>query len=40
MSVSLDGFGLPEPQRFELVSATVYTDGSIGQTLRPARPAA
>ena len=28
--------GLPEPQRFELVSATVYTDGCIGQTLRPA----
>jgi dihydrofolate reductase len=27
--------GLAEPQRFELVSATVYTDGSIGQTLRP-----
>ena len=28
--------GLPEPQRFELVSGTVYTDGTIGQTLRPA----
>lgn len=28
--------GLPEPQRFELVSATVYTDGTIGQVLRPA----
>jgi dihydrofolate reductase len=27
--------GLPEPQRFELVSATVFTDGSIGQVLRP-----
>jgi dihydrofolate reductase len=27
--------GLPEPQRFELVSATVYTDGSVGQLLRP-----
>jgi hypothetical protein len=27
--------GLPEPQRFELVCATVYTDGSIGQVLRP-----
>lgn len=27
--------GLPEPQRFDLVSATVYTDGSIGQVLRP-----
>jgi dihydrofolate reductase len=30
--------GLPEPQRFELISATVYTDGTIGQLLRPARP--
>ena len=28
--------GLPEPRRFELVSATVYTDGSLVQTLRPA----
>jgi dihydrofolate reductase len=28
--------GLPEPQRFELVSATVYADGSIVQVLRPA----
>ncbi len=28
--------GLPEPRRFELVSATVYTDGSILQMLRPA----
>jgi dihydrofolate reductase len=27
--------GLPEPQRFELVSATVYADGTIVQTLRP-----
>jgi dihydrofolate reductase len=27
--------GLPEPQRFDLVSATVYTDGSIVQMLRP-----
>jgi dihydrofolate reductase len=27
--------GLPEPQRFELVGATVYTDGSITQVLRP-----
>ncbi len=27
--------GLPEPQRFELVSATVHTDGTIGQMLRP-----
>jgi len=28
--------GLPEPQRFELISATVYADGTIGQMLRPA----
>ena len=28
--------GLPEPLRFELVGATVYTDGCILQTLRPA----
>ena len=28
--------GLPEPQRFELVSSTVYADGSIAQVLRPA----
>ena len=28
--------GLPEPQRFELVSSTVYTDGSTVQVLRPA----
>jgi dihydrofolate reductase len=28
--------GLPEPRRFELVSATVYADGTIGQVLRPA----
>jgi dihydrofolate reductase len=28
--------GLPEPQRLELVSSTVYTDGSVMQTLRPA----
>jgi dihydrofolate reductase len=27
--------GLPEPQRFELVSATTYADGSISQVLRP-----
>src|SRR4051812_17917338 len=27
--------GLPEPQRFELVSSTVYTDGSTVQVLRP-----
>jgi dihydrofolate reductase len=28
--------GLPEPQRFEMVSSTVYADGSVGQVLRPA----
>jgi dihydrofolate reductase len=27
--------GLPEPQRFELVSATVYADGTVLETLRP-----
>ncbi|MBA3864794.1 MAG: dihydrofolate reductase [Solirubrobacterales bacterium] len=27
--------GLPEPQRFELVSSTVYPDGSVAQVLRP-----
>ena len=27
--------GLPEPQRFRLVSATVYTDGSIGRSCGP-----
>jgi len=27
--------GLPEPQRFEMVSSTVYADGSLGQVLRP-----
>jgi len=27
--------GLPEPQRFELISSTVYTDGSTVQVLRP-----
>ncbi len=27
--------GLPEPQRFELVSATTYADGSMSQVLRP-----
>jgi hypothetical protein len=27
--------GLPEPQRFEMVSSTVYADGSIAQVLRP-----
>ncbi len=28
--------GLPEPQHFELVSSTVYADGSVVQVLRPA----
>jgi dihydrofolate reductase len=28
--------GLPEPQRFDLVSSTVYTDGSTLQVLQPA----
>jgi dihydrofolate reductase len=28
--------GVPEPQRFELVSSTVYTDGSMVHMLRPA----
>jgi hypothetical protein len=28
--------GLPQPQHFELVSSTVYTDGSTVQVLRPA----
>jgi dihydrofolate reductase len=32
--------GLPEPQRFELVSSTVYADGSLAQVLRPAGGAA
>jgi dihydrofolate reductase len=27
--------GLPEPQRFEMVSSTVYADGSVAQVLRP-----
>jgi dihydrofolate reductase len=27
--------GLPEPQRFEMVSSTVYSDGSNGLVLRP-----
>lgn len=27
--------GLPEPQRFEMVSSTVYADGSAAQVLRP-----
>jgi dihydrofolate reductase len=27
--------GLPEPRRFELVSSTVYADGSLSQVLRP-----
>lgn len=29
--------GLPEPQRFELVSSTAYTDGCVMQVLRPDR---
>ena len=28
--------GLPEPQRFELVSATTYTDGCVSKVLQPA----
>jgi dihydrofolate reductase len=28
--------GVPQPQQFELVSSTVYTDGSTVQVLRPA----
>lgn len=28
--------GLPEPQRFELVSSTAYGDGSVVQLVRPA----
>jgi dihydrofolate reductase len=27
--------GIPEPQRLEMVSSTVYADGSISQVLRP-----
>ncbi len=27
--------GLPEPQRFEMVSSTSYADGSVAQVLRP-----
>jgi dihydrofolate reductase len=27
--------GLPEPQRFEMVSSTVHADGSVSQVLRP-----
>jgi dihydrofolate reductase len=27
--------GIPEPQRFELVSSTAYTDGSLMQVMRP-----
>jgi hypothetical protein len=27
--------GLPEPQRFELVSSTAYADGCVTQVLRP-----
>jgi len=28
--------GLPEPQRFELVSATTYADGCVSKVLQPA----
>ena len=28
--------GLPEPQRFELISSTAYADGSVMQVLQPA----
>ena len=28
--------GLPEPRRFELISSTTYTDGSVAQVLQPA----
>ena len=28
--------GLPEPQRFELISSTTYADGSVSQVLQPA----
>ena len=28
--------GLPEPQRFVLVSSTAYSDGCVAQVLRPA----
>jgi dihydrofolate reductase len=27
--------GIPEPQRFEMVSSTAYADGSLAQVLRP-----
>jgi dihydrofolate reductase len=27
--------GIPEPQRFEVVSSTAYADGSVAQVLRP-----
>jgi dihydrofolate reductase len=27
--------GLPEPQRFEMVSSTTYADGTVSQVLRP-----
>lgn len=30
--------GLPEPQRFELISSTTYADGAVSQVLRPATP--
>jgi dihydrofolate reductase len=29
--------GLPEPRRFELISSTTFTDGSVSQVLRPLR---
>jgi hypothetical protein len=29
--------GLPEPQRFELISSTAYADGCVVQVLRPLR---
>jgi dihydrofolate reductase len=29
--------GLPEPQRFELVSSTAYADGAVMQVMRPLR---
>jgi dihydrofolate reductase len=28
--------GLPEPQRFELISSTTYADGTVSQVLQPA----
>ena len=29
--------GLPEPQRFEVISSTPFADGSVSQVLRPLR---